>query len=75
MSSNLFISYDLISPGQNYDAIQAAIRGLMPQRCGENIGWLGRVMELLMGSMHTRSRGYGEGAYITNYHRSRIICR
>lgn len=26
--NNLFISYDLISPGQNYDAVTKAIKGL-----------------------------------------------
>ncbi|GIK47540.1 MAG: hypothetical protein BroJett013_02370 [Alphaproteobacteria bacterium] len=28
MASNLFIAYDLISPGQNYDAVRDAIKSL-----------------------------------------------
>ena len=30
MTYNLFIAYDLMSPGQNYDAVQARIRELGP---------------------------------------------
>ena len=30
MSSNLFVAYDLMSPGQNYDAVRNAIRELGP---------------------------------------------
>jgi hypothetical protein len=30
MPSNLFIAYDLMSPGQNYDAVRNAIRELGP---------------------------------------------
>lgn len=30
MGYNLFIAYDLLSPGQNYDAVRQAIRDLGP---------------------------------------------
>ncbi len=30
MASNLFIAYDLMKPGQNYDAVRDAIRNLGP---------------------------------------------
>lgn len=32
MSYNLFIAYDLMSPGQNYDAVRDAIKSLGPNQ-------------------------------------------
>lgn len=69
MASNIFIAYDLMSPGQNYDAVRDAIRQLGPN-------WQFQYSLFYVHTDHTPEQAYAHVLRVmdTNDRLAVIVC-